>query len=146
MDRNTTGHIAVAANPKTGKIWKLGKGGLHIHKKYSNIRRTLQKQGKYRKVKQIKNRESRIVKNLNHKISRKYGELSFSDIMSELEIDAKDSGKLVYHLTQLQKAALVKNEYVKKDSSQVYSYYDVTELGESVLSNLMNVLKVKKEE
>ena len=71
VDRNTTGHIAVAANPKTGKIWKLGKKGLHIHNKYKNIRKSLQKQGKYRKVKQIKDRESRIVKDLNHKISKK---------------------------------------------------------------------------
>jgi putative transposase len=71
VDRNTTGHIAVVANPKTGKIWKLGKKGLHIHNKYKNIRKSLQKQGKYRKVKQIKDRESRIVKDLNHKISRK---------------------------------------------------------------------------
>jgi putative transposase len=76
VDRNTTGHIAVAANPKTGKIWKLGKKGLHVHKKYSNIRRTLQKQGKYKKVKQIKDRESRIVKDLNHKISRKLIEVA----------------------------------------------------------------------
>lgn len=76
VDRNTTGHIAVAANPKTGKIWKLGKKGLHVHKKYSSIRRTLQKQGKYKKVKQIKDRESRIVKDLNHKISRKLIEVA----------------------------------------------------------------------
>jgi putative transposase len=71
VDRNTTGHIAVVANPATGKIWKLGKKGLHIHNKYKNIRTSLQKQGKYKKVKQIKDRESKIVKDLNHKISRK---------------------------------------------------------------------------
>jgi putative transposase len=71
VDRNTTGHIAVVANPETGKIWKLGKQGLHIHNKYKNIRKSLQKQGKYRKVKQIKDRESRIVRDLNHKISKK---------------------------------------------------------------------------
>ena len=76
VDRNTTGHIAVAANPATGKIWKLGKEGLHVHNKYKNIRKTLQKQGKYRKVKQIKDRESRIVKDLNHKISKKIVEIA----------------------------------------------------------------------
>ena len=76
VDRNTTGHIATVANPKTGKVWKLGKKGLHIHNKYKNIRKSLQKKGKYRKVKQIKDRESRIVKDLNHKISRKIVEIA----------------------------------------------------------------------
>ena len=76
VDRNTTGHIAVAANPITGKIWKLGKKGLNVHNKYSSIRRPLQKQGKYKKVKQIKDRESRIVRDLNHKISKKIVEIA----------------------------------------------------------------------
>jgi len=71
VDRNTTGHVAVMANPDTGKIEKLGKKAIHIHRKYSAIRKHLQKQGKFRQVKQIKDRESRIVKDLNHKISRK---------------------------------------------------------------------------
>jgi putative transposase len=79
VDRNTTGHIAVVANPDTGKIWKLGKKGLHIHEKYKNIRTSLQKQGKYKKVKQIKNRESRIVKDLNHKISRKIVDIAIEN-------------------------------------------------------------------
>jgi putative transposase len=58
-----TGHIVVAANPKTGKVWKLGKKGEHIHRKY-------------RLVKKIKNRESRIIKDLNHKVSRKIVEIA----------------------------------------------------------------------
>lgn len=69
IDRNTTGHIAVLANQKTGKVVKLGKEALHIHNKYKNIRRELQSKGKYGKVKAIKDRESRIVRNLNHQIS-----------------------------------------------------------------------------
>ena len=69
IDRNTVGHIAVLANPKTGKVVKLGKEALHIHNKYKNIRRDLQSKGKYKKVKAIKNRESRIVRNLNHQVS-----------------------------------------------------------------------------
>ena len=70
VDRNTTGHIVVTANLTTGQVRKMGKKSLHIHKKYSNIRRKLQSDGKYRKVKKIKDKESRIVRDLNHKISR----------------------------------------------------------------------------
>lgn len=68
VDLNTTGHVAVVANPQTGKILKLGKKAEHIHKKYREIRRKLQRKGKYRKVKMIKDRESRIVRELNHPI------------------------------------------------------------------------------
>ena len=79
VDRNTTGHIAVAANPETGKIWKLGKSGQHVHKKYMSIRKTLQSHGKYKKLKQIKNRESRVERDLNHKISRKIVEVALAN-------------------------------------------------------------------
>jgi putative transposase len=71
VDRNTTGHIAVVADPETGKVLKLGKSAKHIHEKYREIRRGLQSHGKYRKVKEIRDRESRVVRDLNNEVSRK---------------------------------------------------------------------------
>lgn len=71
VDRNTTGHCAVAACTKTGKLMFLGKQAQHIHTKYSRIRKKFQRFKKLSKLKTIKNRESNITKDLNHKISRK---------------------------------------------------------------------------
>ena len=71
VDLNTTGHCVVASNPMTKKVWKLGKIANHIHKKYKNLRRKLQKRKRRKAVKKIKNKESRIIRDLNHKISKK---------------------------------------------------------------------------
>jgi len=71
VDRNTTGHCVVVANPQTGKVWKLGKNAEHVHKKYMAIRRALQRKRKLRKLKMIKRRETRKVRDLNHKISKR---------------------------------------------------------------------------
>ena len=71
VDLNATGHCLVASNPKTGKVLKLGKETNHINKKYSSIRKKLQKKRQYKAVKKIKDKESRIVRDLNHKISAK---------------------------------------------------------------------------
>ena len=76
VDLNTTGHVAVVANPTTGKVWKLGKKCEHIHKKYQNHRTKLQKAGAYKVVKKVKDRERRIVRDTNHKISRKLVDLA----------------------------------------------------------------------
>lgn len=71
VDLNTTGHSVVVANPETGKVVKMGKNAHHIHKKYSKIRKDLQKKGKFGRLKRHKKKENRVVKDMNHKISRK---------------------------------------------------------------------------
>jgi putative transposase len=79
VDLNTTGHVAVMSDLATGKVWKLGKQAHHIHKKYRNTRRRLQKLRKYAAVKRIRDRESRIIRDLNHKVSRKIVEIAASN-------------------------------------------------------------------
>jgi putative transposase len=71
VDRNATGHVAVVSDPESGKVFKLGKQAQHVHNKYRAMRKALQEAGKYRKVKVVRNRESRIVRDINHKVSRK---------------------------------------------------------------------------
>jgi len=71
VDLNATGHCLVAANPATGKVLKLGKQAQHIHKKYKNMRRELQKEKKYKSVKRTRNKESRVIRDINHKIAIK---------------------------------------------------------------------------
>ena len=71
VDRNTTGHCAVACCTKTGKVMMLGKKAQHVHEKCRKIRKKFQRLGKLRKLKQSKRKESNVVKDLNHKISRK---------------------------------------------------------------------------
>ena len=87
VDPNTTGHVAVVSSTKTGKVWKLGKSAQYIHKKYLNIRRNLQKKEKYKKAKRIKDRESRIVRNLNHHISKKIVEIASTNKYSNINLE-----------------------------------------------------------
>jgi putative transposase len=96
VDRNATGHIAVVANPDSGKVWKLGKSAYHIHKKYVAIRKELQRAGKYKKAKSIRNRESRIIRDINHKVSKKIvdiAEQSNSGIKLEKLAEIRNSRK-----------------------------------------------------
>lgn len=79
IDCNTTGHAAVVAIPHTGKICKLGKMAIHTHSKYKQIRKKLQRNSKFSLLKKIKNKESRIVKNINHNISKKIVEIAISE-------------------------------------------------------------------
>lgn len=71
VDRNATGHCVVVANEQTGKALKLGKQAKHMHNKYKNMRKQLQKKNKRKRLKKIKRREKRKIRDLNHKMSRK---------------------------------------------------------------------------
>jgi putative transposase len=103
VDLNTTGHCCVAPDPKSGKVLKLGKFSNHIHKKYKNIRRKLQKKKRFKSVKVLKNKESRIVRDLNHKISNKIVKKAKS----------KKSGIVLEELKDIRKTAKTnaKNRY-----------------------------------
>ena len=79
IDCNTTGHAAVIAIPHTGKIHKLGKSAIHTHTKYKQIRKKLQKKGKFSLLKKIKDKESHILKNINHHISKKIIQIAVSE-------------------------------------------------------------------
>ena len=79
VDRNATSHIAVCA--VGSKIIKLGKRAPHINKKYSNIRTKAQRRRNYSFVKKLKDRESRITKDINHQISRKIVDTAYYNKM-----------------------------------------------------------------
>jgi putative transposase len=83
VDRNTSKHVLVASNINTGKVLKLGKECQHIHLKYKHMRKELQTKGKFSLLKKIKNRESRVIKNINHQISKR------------LVVEAKDNNAII---------------------------------------------------
>jgi len=116
VDRNTTGHIAVVGNPTTGKVLKLGKSAEYIHKKYKNIRKNLQKKGKYGLVKKIKHRESNIVRNLNHKVSRKIVDTA----------DKNNTGIKLEDIKQIRKH--VKSRRGFRYSLNSWSYYQLEQM------------------
>lgn len=109
VDLNSTGHVVVAANAATGKIFKFGKQAYHTHKKYKNMRRKLQAKSKYAELKAIKHREHNIVTNLNHKISSKLvtmaveqnANLVFEDLKGITKVKnkkSKNKGKSLNHM------------------------------------------------
>ena len=83
VDINTNKHVLVAANINTGKVLKLGKECQHVHLKYKHLRKELQAKGKFSLLKKIKNRESRVIKNINHQISKR------------LVVEAKDNNAVI---------------------------------------------------
>jgi putative transposase len=69
LDRNTTGHIAVLSIDD-GRVFKYTKSARFIRRKYKEIRRKLQRKKLLRNIKHIAKKEFRVLRDLNHKISR----------------------------------------------------------------------------
>ena len=113
VDLNTTGHCAVVGIPETGKVYKLGKKALHVRKKYRQIRRMLQKRGANRQLKRVKRREARIIKDLDHKISRKIIEIATEN----------QAGIVLEDLQNIRKTAKINKSF--KYSLNSWSFYQV---------------------
>ena len=118
VDRNTTGHCLVASNPTTGKVLKLGKMAHHIHLKYKHMRKNLQKKGKLDLLKKIKDRESRIVRNLNHHVSKKIVE----------ECKKEKSGLVLEELKNIRKTAKTRRK--QRYSLNSWSFYQLKQMVE----------------
>jgi len=70
VDLNTTGHVAVAADPFSGKVMKLGKNAPYVHSHWLKNCTKLWKSGKFRKLKKLKSRERTIIKGAIHTIRK----------------------------------------------------------------------------
>ena len=70
MDLNTTGPVAVAADPASGKVMKLGSNAHYVHSHSVKNCTKLYKTGKLWKLKKIKSRDRTRFKNTLHTISR----------------------------------------------------------------------------
>ena len=70
VDLNTTGHVAVAADPFSGKVMKLGKNAPYVHSHWLKNCTKPWKSGKFWKLKKLKSRERTIIKGAIHTISK----------------------------------------------------------------------------
>lgn len=70
VDLNTTGHVAVAADIRSGKTMKLGKNIHYNHQQSSRNCTKLWKEGKLWKLKKVKSRERKTFKSALNAISR----------------------------------------------------------------------------
>jgi len=79
VDLNTTGHVAVAADPCSGKVMKLGKNIHYVHSHSLKNCTKLYREGKLWKLKKTKTRERKRFKSALHAICRQI--VSFAEAL-----------------------------------------------------------------
>lgn len=79
VDLNTTGHVAVAADPCSGKVMKLGKNIHYVHSHSLKNCTKLYREGKLWKLKKTKTRERKKFKSALHTICRQI--VSFAEAL-----------------------------------------------------------------
>lgn len=84
IDLNTTGYVAVVANPDTGFTAKLGREARIIHDNFSRERKKIRNRKKTKSLKKIDKREAGQLRDLNKDLSRE-----IVRIASELECGIK---------------------------------------------------------
>ena len=80
VDLNTTGHVAVAADPGSGKVVKLGKSIHHVRNHSIDNCTKLWKEGKLWKLKKFKTKERKLFKTALATISRQI--VSFAESLN----------------------------------------------------------------
>ena len=86
VDRNSVGNVATIADIKTGKVRKIGPSTAVITKNFRNRRAKLQRKKAKLTLTKIKRKQSRRIKDINHKVSRTivdYAKLHRSAIVLE---------------------------------------------------------------
>jgi putative transposase len=69
VDLNIRHNLATVGNPDTKRVEFLGKGHIYQRAKYISIRKRLQRQGRLARVKQMGDKEYRVMRDLNQKIT-----------------------------------------------------------------------------
>lgn len=70
VDRNSVDNVATIADASTGKFRKIGQSTASLTKNFRNRRSNLQRKGEKNALVKIKRKQSRRIKEINHKVSR----------------------------------------------------------------------------
>jgi len=132
IDLNTTGYVAVVADPETGFTAKLGREARLIHDGFSRERKKLKNRKRNRHLKRLNQKESGQLKDLNKFLSREIVRIA-SDLGCGIKFERLSGGRLkrrnrgniitdfsinnwyFYHLCQM-----VENRAVRQGISVLY--------------------------
>jgi putative transposase len=116
IDLNATEHMAVIA--VNDKIIKRGRKARHIKRTYGSIRGRLQKKAQYKQLRKIKNKESRKIKDLNHKLSREIVDLA----------KAKQMGIRMEDLTNIRVRTNKKSNKKTRSITNNWNFYQLRQM------------------